>query len=76
MWLVFLSGKPEQHVGFCPQPVDPCVLTTVQARLGEAGLSSESGVLCVGVAACPSTENTRLVSQDLEAGAPRAGGPG
>lgn len=70
MWLVFLSGKPEQHGGFRPQPVDPRVLSTVRARLGETGLSSESGVLHVGVAACPSTEDPGLVSQDLEAGAP------
>lgn len=52
MWLVFLSGKPEQQGGLLsPACGSVCVLSTVPAHLGEAGLSPESGALWVGVTA-------------------------
>ena len=50
MRLVFLSGKPEQQGALCPACASVSVLSTVPARLAEAGLSPESGALWVAVA--------------------------
>lgn len=65
MRLVFLSGKPDQQGALCPACGSVSILSTVPARLAEAGRSPESGALWVAVAALRArVSSLRILKQE------------